>query len=396
MAKTQKLRRLGGGFRAKASKLMAVCMGGFVLLSSGQTVAEQLGEGIMIRQLEEAHAQGTMSGPHFAGNIATCTLQGAETVAGVQPTATALTLSKDNLGVELHCAGTKNIAVPEGLQSVCRPNATSAALKERDGATKCQFGNATSSEGEEVTLQTLLEAGEHLKWQQKTGSKTAENGQKWTLNLATSDLPLQDTPFFVGCKKSDSIAAASTATDSCKVPVHVEARPSAVADNVATCAYGQKSNEQALEVEVTAEKNFVTVECGSVGAPMKGITTTEYCAPEEANLDTCKAKKYIDVLPMFEKNWVKQIGASLTLTIPENGFPAEDQKLRLVCVPKKAAENPSRSNAADRTFGEATTNCNVFVTVKAANSAASATSTLQVMAVASGVVGAAGLLAGSL
>ncbi|ESS28183.1 SAG-related sequence SRS19B, partial [Toxoplasma gondii VEG] len=380
MAKTQKLRRLGGGFRAKASKLMAVCMGGFVLLSSGQTVAEQLGEGIMIRQLEEAHAQGTMSGPEFAGNIATCTLQGAETVAGVQPTATALTLSKDNLGVELHCAGTNNIAVPEGLQSVCRPNATSAALKERDGATKCQFGNAPSSEGEEVTLQTLLEAGEHLKWQQKTGSKTAENGQKWTLNLATSDLPLQDTPFFVGCQKKDSTAAVSTATNSCKVPVHVEARPSAVADNVATCAYGQKSNGQALEVEVTAEKNFVTVECGSVGAPMTGITTAEYCAPEEANLDTCTAKKYIDVLPMFEKSWVKQNDAksSLTLTIPENGFPAEDQKLRLVCVPKKAAKNPSHSNAADKTFGEATTNCNVFVTVKAANSATSATSTLQV------------------
>ncbi|KFH03534.1 SAG-related sequence SRS19B, partial [Toxoplasma gondii MAS] len=215
MAKTQKLRRLGGGFRAKASKLMAVCMGGFVLLSSGQTVAEQLGEGIMIRQLEEAHAQGTMSGPHFAGNIATCTLQGAETVAGVQPTATALTLSKDNLGVELHCAGTKNIAVPEGLQSVCRPNATSAALREQEGATKCQFGNATSPEGEEVTLQTLLGAGQHLKWHRKTESKTAENGQEWTLNLATSDLPLQDTPFFVGCQKKDSVEAASTATDSC-------------------------------------------------------------------------------------------------------------------------------------------------------------------------------------
>ncbi|PIL95986.1 SAG-related sequence protein SRS19B, partial [Toxoplasma gondii COUG] len=184
---------------------------------------------------------------------------------------------------------------------------------------------------------------------------------------------------------------------SCKVPVHVEARPSAVADNVATCAYGQKSNGQALEVEVTAEKNFVTVECGSVGAPMTGITRTEYCAPEEANLDTCTAKKYVDVLPMFDESWVRQNDAksSLTLTIPENGFPAEDQKLRLVCVPKKAAEKPSRSNAADKTFGEATTNCNVFVTVKAANSAASAASTLQVMAAASGAVAVTGIIVSS-
>ncbi|EPR57182.1 SAG-related sequence SRS19C [Toxoplasma gondii ME49] len=396
MARTQKMRRLGGWFRSRVSKLMTICFSGVALFSAGQAVAEKLREGILNRRLEEGGTL-TMSEPQFDNGVATCSLSAAAATSDVQSAAAALTLSKDMLSVELQCSGAKNIAVPKDLTNVCKPKDAATTTKHRT-AEKCKFGkSAQSPEGDEIALHTLLGAGERVKWIQKTQAKTGDDGQTWSLTLTEEDLPLKDTPFFVGCQSEDSVAK-SASNDSCKVPVHVEARPSAVADNVATCAYGQKSNGQALEVEVTAEKNFVTVECGSVGAPMTGITTAEYCAPEEANLDTCTAKKYIDVLPMFEESWVKQNDAksSLTLTIPENGFPAEDQKLRLLCVPKKTAENPSRSNAADKTFGEATTNCNVFVTVKAANSATSATSTLQVMAAASGAVAVTGIIVSSL
>ncbi|KFG35302.1 SAG-related sequence SRS19C [Toxoplasma gondii FOU] len=396
MARTQKMWRLGGGFRSRVSKLMIICFSGVALFSAGQAVAEKLREGILNRRLEEGGTL-TMSEPQFDNGVATCTLSAAAVTSDVQSAAAALTLSKGMLSVELQCSGAKNIAVPKDLKNVCKPKDAATTTKQRT-AEKCKFGmSGQSPEGDEIALHTLLGAGERVKWLQKTQAKTGDNGQTWSLTLTEEDLPLKDTPFFVGCQSAESVEK-SASIDSCRVPVHVEARPSAVADNVATCAYGQKSNEQALEVEVTAEKNFVTVECGSVGATMTGITTTEYCAPEEANLDTCKAKKYIDVLPMFDESWVKQNDAksSLTLTIPENGFPAEDQKLRLVCVPTKAAKKPSRNSAADKTFGEATTNCNVFVTVKAANSATSATSTVHVMAAASGAVAVTGIIVSSL
>ncbi|KEP61179.1 UNVERIFIED_CONTAM: SAG-related sequence SRS19F [Hammondia hammondi] len=393
MLAAQTTRRADGRIRPRVSAVMTICMGGVLLFSAGQVVADNFGEGLQRRKLQSSSAGDAQTGPEINDNSATCVLTPGAAVEAAEQKATALVLSKQKPTAKLVCSGDGNAAAPPKLAKVCEPN-------ENGSGENCKLGqDSESTKGNEVTLQAVLRVNNAVQWEQvQPAPESVAKGETWTLTLTEADLPLTDTPFFVGCKNRQTLQEKSGIEDSCKVPVHVEARASAVADNVATCAYGQKSNGQALEVEVTAERNFVTVECGSVGAPMTGITTTEYCVPEEANLDTCKATKYIDVLPMFEESWVKQndVKASLTLTIPENGFPPEDQKLRLGCVPKNTAENPSRSTAADKTFGETTTNCNVFVTVKAANFAISAASTLQVMAVASGVVGAAGLLAGSL
>nr|CCA30088.1 SRS domain-containing protein [Neospora caninum Liverpool]CEL71334.1 TPA: SRS domain-containing protein [Neospora caninum Liverpool] len=398
MARTQRMRRLGGGFRSRARKLMAICLGGVVLLSAGHAVAEKGNEAVQNPRLQRAGEASTMKGPVFLNGVATCTLTTSSVSTVDQPAATALTLSRDNLTATLNCFGQENSAVPAGLTKVCDPNQVGS-----EG--NCTFGEAQDSDGnnaQEVTVQALLGAAEDIKWkQEESATEQAKNGETWTLALTDDDLPFTDKPFFVGCKEnkqSPAEVAGAAATDSCKVPVHVEARPSSETNNVVTCAYGQNSNTNALEVELTAEKNAVTIDCGSVGSLMPGITTTHYCAPDDGNLDDCTAKNYVDVLPMFEESWVKQDGekSSVTLTILESGFPVEDQKLRLGCVPKSTSATKSDPGSPADAFGAKTSSCNVIVTVRASNTPSSAISTLQVTAVASGAVAVAGLLGGSL
>ncbi|CBZ51476.1 SRS domain-containing protein [Neospora caninum Liverpool] len=393
MARTQRMPRLGRGFRSRASKLMAVCLGGVVLFSAGQSNAEAFLEGIHYRSLQDSVSGGTQTGPTFQEGVAKCVLTTTGSQDHTDSGATALTLSKGNLSATLVCSGQNNAAVPENLTKVCSPNG-------KDSADKCKFGTASASEGMEATLQDLLGAGEHVKWKKQESTGRAENsGETWILSLTEGDLPLTDKPFFVGCKaKTRSPGKLAGATDSCKVPIHVEARPSSETNNVVTCAYGQNSNTHALEVELTAEKNAVTIECGSVGSPLPENPTIHYCAPDDGNLDSCTAKKYVDALPMFEESWVKQDEdkSSVTLTIPESGFPVEDQKLRLGCVPQNTSDAKGGAGSSADSFDAKTSNCNVMVTVRASNAISSAISSLQVVAVACGAVAVTGLLAGSL
>nr|CCA30090.1 SRS domain-containing protein [Neospora caninum Liverpool]CEL71336.1 TPA: SRS domain-containing protein [Neospora caninum Liverpool] len=389
MARTQRMRRLSGGFRSRARKLMAICLGGVVLLSAGHAVAEKGNEAVQNPRLQRAGEASTMKGPVFLNGVATCTLTTNSVTIVDEPAATALTLSRDNLTATLECSGEKNTALPTNLEKVCDPTNTSAE-------SQCQFGT-TSSQGKEVTLQDLLGAVRDVKWRNESSVAKVATDETWILDLTEDDLPFTDKRFLVGCQSSDSVPSRS-ADKSCKVPVHVEARPSSETNNVVTCAYGQNSNTNALEVELTPEKNAVTIECGSVGSPMPENPTTHYCAPDDGNLDDCTAKKYVDVLPMFEENWVKQDGdnSSVTLTVPESGFPVEDQKLRLGCVPKNTSATKSDPESPSDAFGAKTSKCNVIVTVRASNAPSSAISTLQVAAAASGAVAVAGLLSGSL
>ncbi|CBZ51475.1 SRS domain-containing protein [Neospora caninum Liverpool] len=395
MGMTQGVRRLYGSFRSMAAKLTAICLSGVVLLSAGQDVADKFLEVLQHRNSQDTPQSGnSQSGPTFTNGIARCELSTAGPVGYAESPVTELTLSKENLTAKLECSGQNNVAVPSNLANVCDPN-----QKASDGT--CNFGAADSSQGnggKEVTLQTLLGAGEHVKWKkEKSTPRTEGNGETWSLSFTEGDLPLTDKRFLVGCQSSENVVE-KNAEPSCKVPVHVEARPSSETNNVVTCAYGQNSNTNALEVELTAEKNAVTIECGSVGSLMPGITTTHYCAPDDGNLDDCTAKKYVDALPMFEESWVKQDGekSSVTLTIPESGFPVEDQKLRLGCVPKADSTKLSSRGETATAFGEKTSSCNVIVTVRASNAPSSAVSTLQAAAVASGAVAVAGVLSGSL
>ncbi|KFG57088.1 Srs domain protein [Toxoplasma gondii RUB] len=144
----------------------------------------------------------------------------------------------------------------------------------------------------------------------------------------------------------------------------MEARASTQADNIITCAKGQKSNEKALDVELTPEKRPVTINCGSVGSPMPANPTTQY----------------------------RELGDAVSGTCKEDGFPSKDEKIRLGCAPRENAKDTVSATSPDQ-FGAAATNCDIIVTITAASSA-SAESTLKVAVVAS--VAAAGLVAGSL
>ncbi|KFG99792.1 SAG-related sequence protein SRS19F [Toxoplasma gondii VAND] len=165
-------------------------------------------------------------------------------------------------------------------------------------------------------------------------------------------------------------------------------------ENFIDSAKCQKSNEKALDVELTPEKRPVTINCGSVDSPMLADPTTQYCEPGDAESGTCKGKNYVDVLPKFEASWVKHDSQkhSVTPTIPEDGFPSKDEKIRLGCAPRENAKDTVSATSPDQ-VGAAATNCDIIVTITAASSA-SAESTLKAAVVAS--VALAGLVAGSL
>ncbi|ESS28546.1 SAG-related sequence SRS19D [Toxoplasma gondii VEG] len=389
MARTQMTRRLGGGFRPRASKLMAICLGGIALFSTGEAVPDKFLEGLQTRSLQQSSIQ---TGPTFGDGVATCELKSVAEQAAAAST-NALILSKGKLTAKLVCSGDGNAAVPESLTTVCKPG-------RADGTEKCKFGTATVSEGIEAELKSLLGVNSDVKWEMISTSETDNQGQTWTLTLNEGDLPFKDTPFFVGCKKTakGKAGASGASPDSCKVPVHVEARASAEINNVVTCAYGQKSNEEAVQVELTADQRSVTINCGSVGSPMPADPTTQYCEPGDAESGTCKGKNYVDVLPKFEASWVKHDSQknSVTLTIPDSGFPLENQKIRLACAVKEASETKAHADTATDTFGQKSSICNVSVTVRAGNFASSAISIMNAAANALGAVAVAGVLVGFL
>ncbi|EPR57184.1 SAG-related sequence SRS19F [Toxoplasma gondii ME49] len=391
MLTAQTTRRVDGRIRPRVTAVMAICMGGVLLFSAGQVVADKFREGLQGRKLQSGSADNAQTGPQINDNTATCVLTSGAAVEAAEQKATALVLSKQGPTAKLVCSGDGNAAAPRNLEKVCEPS-------ESGSGENCKLGeDSESTKANEVTLQTLLRVNNAVQWKKvQPATERVANGEAWTLTLTEADFPLTDTPFFVGCKKSQTRQEKSGTKDSCKVPVHVEARASAEINNIVTCAYGQKSNEKAVQVELTADQRSVTINCGSVGSPMPADPTTQYCEPGDAESGTCKGKNYVDVLPKFEASWVKHDGQthSVTLTIPEDGFPSKDEKIRLGCVPTKSGKTTYPETSDE--FGVTTTNCHVIVTVKATSSASSATSSLPVAAVASGAVVVTGLLAGSL
>ncbi|KEP61407.1 UNVERIFIED_CONTAM: SAG-related sequence protein SRS15A [Hammondia hammondi] len=94
------------------------------------------------------------------------------------------------------------------------------------------------------------------------------------LELQGSDLPFCDKSSFVGCDRGADGKAVEPNDSESKVNVIVQARPSSVDDkNIVTCAYGKDSNPQPLKVEMTTEKNTLTLHCGSKASikPARGM-----------------------------------------------------------------------------------------------------------------------------
>nr|CCA30007.1 SRS domain-containing protein [Neospora caninum Liverpool]CEL71220.1 TPA: SRS domain-containing protein [Neospora caninum Liverpool] len=388
MVRTVNLEQRCGGFRSTARKLIAVCMGGALLLSSGQAGADQPREGLLRRSLS-----GPIDSvePLFKNAVATCDFTG-EGAAAATAAGASLTLSQKSLTATLVCTGTKITKVPASTEHVCDP-------RQKGQSGNCQF-DGSQPDGNEVKLKNLLGANRYVHWTQRD-EKAVATTQTWMLQLEEADLPLSDKSFLVGCQDATGPARSSGTKKACKVPVNVEARPSAVGENnLVTCAYGKNSNPAPLMVEMTTENNTLTLQCGSEGILHPTTYETRYCDPEEADLKKCNEKDYVGILPSFVESWWTNADAktSATLTIPVTEFPESEQKFRVGCVPNTTnSQGPDAATKArknDDSEADATmSNCSVVVTVK---SGSSASSTCQMVATVSGAAALLGLLVGSL
>ncbi|KEP67415.1 UNVERIFIED_CONTAM: SAG-related sequence SRS40E [Hammondia hammondi] len=345
MARTATIEQRRWGSKSKARKLLAVCMGGVLLLSSRQAVAEPH-EGLLRRSLNDSPPASSQTVPTFSKQVATCTVPvaGPETKNAAEATVTALTLSKENLGATLKCSGANYVAVPESMKKVCSATVNDATLAG------CKV-DADDAAGKQITLQWLLGSSHPIEWTKVSNEgEEANDGEEWTLQLQESDLPLTDKAFFVGCdNKATAGKDVQPPSKECKVDVHVKARPSFVADNnVVTCAYGKESNPEPLKVEMTTEMNTLTIQCGSQGVLNPKSYAATFCDPQDTDMQKCTEKKYETILPSFVETW--WVGGSkdhsATLTIPEAEFPQSDQQFRLSCVYKEA--NTPGTNAEEK------------------------------------------------
>ncbi|CBZ49964.1 srs domain-containing protein [Neospora caninum Liverpool] len=384
MARTSRIQPRRGGARSKARKLMAVCLGGVLLFSGGGAVSREPVEGLL-RRFSASGADETQEGTP-TNSVATCT---SATQVHVTATPATLTLSKSSLTATVECLGEANTAGPAGEEDVCDGQTTKSTGGER-GSTACRIGSTEA--GQTVTLQTLLGATHKIQWTTNTLSETPE-GESRTLKLSQSDLPRTDKTFVVGCQKGGS-----DPNSACKVTVNVNARPSSADDkNVVTCAYGKDSNPKPVKVEMSQNKNTLTIDCGSGGSLQPAGFTSQYCSPDTDNLEECATASYSGILPKFAPSWWTNTekGTPAVLTIPKTDFPSTDQRFLLGCAPTSTApETPdeaSRQPEADST----TSACRVLVTVKAASSASSASFNPQVIAATSGAVLLTGLFSGS-
>ncbi|PFH35656.1 SAG-related sequence [Besnoitia besnoiti] len=382
MAKSVRLeraRRRRGGLMSKARKLVAACVGGvFLLITSRQVSVEALGS-------PQEQTPQSFEAPVFKDHTATCKLS---SVSGASASAQShLTLSEDQLAVTLVCQGGGATAVPDGPQTVCQELSTK---KERGTADDCTI--AESITGTPVSLATVLAADSQAKWEKDTTTEGSSAVSR-TLTIRNKDLPLTDTSFYVGCRKSTGDNASK-----CKVPVKVLARHSSAETNIVTCAYGANSNEFPVNVEITQERNTLTVVCGTEGSIHPQEYKTQFCEKEDLNACT---KSYSEILPMFDEQWwAEEKDSSVKLTIPSTHFPTQDQSFYMGCSPTKSENEESQVSSAraagDAGSDTALSTCKVLVTVKASGSSLSAGPRVGMVTAVSGAAVLTEIIAGSL
>ncbi|KFG55027.1 SAG-related sequence SRS40D [Toxoplasma gondii FOU] len=386
MARSASMRQRLGGLGSKARKMMAVCMGGVLLLSTGNTAAEYLREGLQQRILEEVHTAD--ENPHLAidGRTAKCEFKNSSASGG---STGSLTLSQNDLTAALECVGESVASIPTELTNkVCQPKQGDARESE------CTF-SGTDPEGTAVALKDILGVTADVQWTEEQSSAKEVGTRKWTLELKEDDLPLTPKSFLVGCLRQKSNRSAGDAK-ACKLTVNVEARASSVGgDNVVTCAYGKDSNHQPLKVDMSPEKNTLTIKCGSEGSLIPTSYATEYCDPhgEEGK---CTQKNFKDIFPMFAESWWKKEDekGTATLTIPETGFPESEHQFRIGCALKESSGSSSVEKDGGQTQGSQvdvkTSSCNVVVTVKLGSSASSSGRVVGTLVGAAAMVGLLG------
>ncbi|PFH37042.1 SAG-related sequence [Besnoitia besnoiti] len=367
MARPQQRR---GGFTVKARKLMALCAGGVLLLSSGSAFADTLGGGLLARKLSEGS-------PLSPPEIVTCSAPAKQRGAVVERH--TVVLSESKLSTTIKCPpGGKS--VPTELSQVCYP------LNQES------FESCKSSG---TVLKELLETNNPVAWAEpEPKSEPATR----TLSLTKEDLPFADKSFFVGCDKSEA------PNTPCQIDITVRARSSTVDKNVVTCAYGAESNPRALQVRITKENNTLTIACGKNGTIKPAIYQDCYC--EDEKLSQC-SRSYKDILPRFDSSWWTKEGEApaaetLTLTIPKEEFPAEEQKFYVGCALISQGDDQRVSAVSEgiREENEASakgpTVCKVLVTVSTAATPSHAGSALHPVAAVSAATAVAGLWSNAL
>ncbi|PFH35655.1 SAG-related sequence [Besnoitia besnoiti] len=385
MVRSIRMEQRRGSLTAKARKILAMCVGGMLLLTSEQGRAQQQQDGPLRGAPEKVES------PKIEANTAACKLSVGKAMSASDPAPdpTHLTLSVDQLAATLVCEGEGVAAVPNGLKNVCQENKAKEVQQDGD---ECTIGE---SKGAPVQLATFLAAESKAEWVE---SQTAERTTKkaWKLSLQKHDLPLLDQSFYVGCKSS----ASSGTHSACKVPVQVLARHSSTEDNVVTCAYGANSNDAVMPVEITQDHNTLTVVCGKEGSIEPTDYATKYC--EDEGLKGC-IKTYIEILPNFDEEWWTKVEGkdnSAKLTIPSTDFPSQDKSFYIGCTRTETKGGESLQTPAGKATGDASgaapATCKVLVTVKAAGSPLLAGSGGAVAPAAFGAALLTGLVAGSL
>ncbi|PFH35624.1 SAG-related sequence [Besnoitia besnoiti] len=367
-----------GGLKSKACKLLAVCVGGVLVLRSGQVGAHESQEGLLRRTLQDEKGSQTLL------NAAACKLD--ESVGPPKPI--ELTLSTDQLTASLVCSGSNVAAVPENLEKVCQEQPSGKIQESKD---ECRVG--PSSMGRPVPLAEILAPDSRASWN-KINTAEEQQNETWTLKLQKENLPLRDKTFYVGCQKKNG-----DNNSMCKLPIHILARASSAENNVVTCAYGAQSNEAPVKVEMTQEQNSLTLLCGKEGSIEPSEYTTKYC--ETDGLKEC-TKPYSEILPKFSEAWwttVEGKDNSAKLAIPSTDFPTEDKSFYLGCTPAETNNAESQEElgvaAAAEASGAKKTTCKVLVSVKAPGSSLSSGPGVGMAAAASGAAVLTGLIAGA-
>ncbi|PFH35264.1 SAG-related sequence [Besnoitia besnoiti] len=282
----------------------------------------------------------------------TCVCESLEAKGGQAQSVNAATLSESANTLQVQCTEPSTF-VPSDLDSVCTGATQEASI------TTCQASKDTSTK---VKISTLL-------------SKEADPGTKWTtkdqkshsLVIPSTDFPLVDRHFFVGCTKIPG-------DKSCVVNVTLNARTSALVGNVLTCAYGETSNLSIPKVALDSTNDSLTVVCGGEGAmpESNGAPTIFLCKDPETDVCT-KVEDITGVFPGFTKDWWtpdREHEGGRTLTVPKSGFPVDPKTIMLGCL--KSPPPSDAETAKDALSAADLPTCKVKVTISAGASSFSA------------------------
>ncbi|PFH35269.1 SAG-related sequence [Besnoitia besnoiti] len=278
----------------------------------------------------------------------TCVCESLEAKGGQAQSVNAATLSESANTLQVQCTESSTF-VPSDLDSVCTGATGEASI------TTCEKSKNPITK---VKISTLL-------------SKEADPGTKWTkkeqnshsLTILSTDFPLVDRHFFIGCGEKQ------TEGNSCVVNVTLNARTSALAGNVLTCAYGETSNLSIPKVALDSTNDSLTVVCGGEGAmpESNGAPTIFLCKDPETDVCT-KVADVPEVFPGFSKAWwTKQDGQenAAKLTIPKDGFPVEPKTIMLGCSLQGKSPTQKETAEEDGSSAALLPTCKVKVTVAA-------------------------------